>query len=603
MSLILFVCVQFLQPAISAPVPAPDQQKEYVSWNRGPQTRGTFSLLSSCLITLSLSVWTAVHLNITVERLPHEKLSFFRRLNSQPAIRRLKWMLMGLLAPELVVYTAWQQWSSAREMTRKMQQLLKKQAEEDGNTTTGYEWTMVHSFYAGMGGFVIDISGSSFSRISTSKPELKSYIPGDCCQFTLTAQGVLFLVSDGYRLPFISKKSILDRSKADGIAKTLVCLQAGYMIVQCATRVASKLPISLLEVNTLGHVLCALVMYSFWLNKPQDIHTPTHISDETIRPTCADMYMGSSMSRSSRGYLREFYGLEWRTTPHSEEIVRESNGSNLPPGQLVLLPPLEAPAGTVITVRENETLKDTALGPILSIKHRITKEEQKEVGYQYASRVQDLPYAYRPAAVHLDECGITRWQLAASFIRVDPPKFNRRDLLATTYGDPQFQHFVREVPNWPKHAGYLSESIYTSWAAIALAAGLYGGLHVSARNSHFPSFIEKVMWCASSILIAGSGAITLIYILIDRLPTHGGESFLFQLWGELHTITRENSWERIFDILDDIHDFISLYGVCILGLAYIFARMFIVVEAFISLRDLPIGVYQTPNWTQSIPHL
>lgn len=123
---LLFIGVQFLQPAISAPVPAPEQQKEFVSWNREPQTRGTFSLLSSCLITLSLSVWTAVHLNVTVEQLPHEKLSFFRRLNSRPAVRRLKWMLMGLLAPELVVYTAWQQWSSAREMTRKMRELLKK---------------------------------------------------------------------------------------------------------------------------------------------------------------------------------------------------------------------------------------------------------------------------------------------------------------------------------------------------------------------------------------------------------------------------------------------------------------------------------------------
>ncbi|CZR52585.1 uncharacterized protein PAC_02462 [Phialocephala subalpina] len=109
----------------------------------------------------------------------------------------------------------------------------KTSKEEDGKARAEYEWTMVHSFYAGIGGFVIDISGSPFSRIS-SKPELKPYIPGDCCQLTLTAQGALFLAASGY-LPSFSKKAILDRSKADGIAKTLVCLQAGYMIVQCAT--------------------------------------------------------------------------------------------------------------------------------------------------------------------------------------------------------------------------------------------------------------------------------------------------------------------------------------------------------------------------------
>jgi hypothetical protein len=38
-------------------------------------------------------------------------------------------------------------------------------------------------------------------------------------------------------------------------------------------------------------------------------------------------------------------------------------------------------------------------------------------------------------------------------------------------------------------------------------------------------------------------------------------------------------------------------------LAYIPARIFLVVEAFISLRDMPVEVYQTPNWTQLIPHL
>jgi hypothetical protein len=38
-------------------------------------------------------------------------------------------------------------------------------------------------------------------------------------------------------------------------------------------------------------------------------------------------------------------------------------------------------------------------------------------------------------------------------------------------------------------------------------------------------------------------------------------------------------------------------------LAYTPARMFLVVEAFISLRALPIKIYQTPDWTQLIPHL
>ena len=38
-------------------------------------------------------------------------------------------------------------------------------------------------------------------------------------------------------------------------------------------------------------------------------------------------------------------------------------------------------------------------------------------------------------------------------------------------------------------------------------------------------------------------------------------------------------------------------------LSYVPARIFLVVEAFASFRDLPDAVYQTPHWTDWIPHL
>ena len=38
-------------------------------------------------------------------------------------------------------------------------------------------------------------------------------------------------------------------------------------------------------------------------------------------------------------------------------------------------------------------------------------------------------------------------------------------------------------------------------------------------------------------------------------------------------------------------------------LFYVFGRCFIVIEAFISLRSLPEQAFQTPSWTQWIPHL
>ena len=125
----------------------------------------------------------------------------------------------------------------------------------------------------------------------------QEYIPNSP-RLTLTAEGVLFLAKHGVEIPWIAKEPIQDRSKADGLAKLLVCLQAGYMIIQCLGRLLAKLPISHLEINTLGHVVCVLAMYLFWLNKPQDIHEATEISISNKVQFCAFAWMCSRLSKS-----------------------------------------------------------------------------------------------------------------------------------------------------------------------------------------------------------------------------------------------------------------------------------------------------------------
>ena len=69
---------------------------DIVRWEPSPQTRGTWDLLTACLLTLVLCLWTAVHLNVPE---PHH---FWR-----PKFRKVGWMLLALLAPELMVYVAW----------------------------------------------------------------------------------------------------------------------------------------------------------------------------------------------------------------------------------------------------------------------------------------------------------------------------------------------------------------------------------------------------------------------------------------------------------------------------------------------------------------
>jgi hypothetical protein len=76
---------------------------------------------------------------------------------------------------------------------------------------------------------------------------------------------------------------ITDKSKADPIDKSLVCVQAGWLIVQRIARLAAGLPIILLELATLAHCLCALVMYALWWHKPLDITEPVLLDHPNIR--------------------------------------------------------------------------------------------------------------------------------------------------------------------------------------------------------------------------------------------------------------------------------------------------------------------------------
>lgn len=64
-----------------------------VKWQPEPTFRGTYSTLSSCLLTMGLCVWTAVHLNIP----EHGHKGFVN-----PQLRRkFMWLFIGLFAPEV----------------------------------------------------------------------------------------------------------------------------------------------------------------------------------------------------------------------------------------------------------------------------------------------------------------------------------------------------------------------------------------------------------------------------------------------------------------------------------------------------------------------
>jgi hypothetical protein len=207
-------------------------QPQVVGFVQDPNGRGTFGLIISCVLTLILCVWSALHLNIPT---PHEP--FFRAI-----WRSICWILAGIYAPELVVFTAWRQWSSAKLLSG-----IVEQSRPKDSLSGRFKWTRTHSFFACAGGFAFEIPNTTPRRTPL-------FLPRSCPKrLTLTARGVAVLAKCGH-LPDVREEDIEDKSKASTLAKSLVVAQALWMLLQVLSRLIAQLPVTLLEVNTVAHV-------------------------------------------------------------------------------------------------------------------------------------------------------------------------------------------------------------------------------------------------------------------------------------------------------------------------------------------------------------
>ena len=75
-------------------------------------------------------------------------------------------------------------------------------------------------------------------------------------------------------MPVIAEEEIEDRGKGDVLSKGIAILQLAWFIVQIAARYAQKLPVSLLEIDTLAVASLTCIAYGLWWKKPKDVGRP-----------------------------------------------------------------------------------------------------------------------------------------------------------------------------------------------------------------------------------------------------------------------------------------------------------------------------------------
>lgn len=145
---------------------------------------------------------------------------------------------------------------------------------------------------------------------------------------------------------------------------------------------------------------------------------------------------------------------------------------------------------------------------------------------------------------------------------------------------------VDQPRNWPGDELLKGVAGLFMGTTLWVVSMVFGAVHVAGWYASFPTDIEAWLWRLSGLFIVFSGLVwTVIHILAHM---SGG---LWCYWydllsGKVHWIT-----------------YVILLPICtVCGILYLAARIYIVVEAFTSLRSLPVGAFVMPSWLIAVPH-
>jgi len=433
---------------------------------------------------------------------------------------------------------------------------------------------------------------------------------GECIdgqqRLNLTAEGIRLMSFMG-RLPDVPENEIADKSKADGLAKFLVVLQAGWMTIQTIARVQQDLPVTLLEINTMGHVVCAFALYALWWSKPLDIKDPTLVRrEEWMDKFVATMWMCSPICwQHPTDFISEIRCMDYTPpsqrgnmpiTPTVANIEERPYKTHFSIGSIGALDPKKF-IGPLAEFKIDEDAHDMSY---VIHPHSIRVASEHEVFLRLQESHHGLRHsqfycrrALKDCDKHdpLPESAIERWRLAN--LLVD-------DLYAECEKRPAYRDFfftksslgifvgelvyiADHVPNFPGLSYLGSVNVHRDLlkSVVAFAGSAYGGLHLSAWNDYFPTQAERWLWIACSLATGATGVLLALFFLATQ------KIKAFENLEHFIRNTKTVKW-----IL-----------VSVVTPMFILARVFIVVEAFISLRKAPEAIYKTPEWSNYMPHL
>lgn len=252
---VFYLCIVyslFATPAYAAPTTttqsaAATATARSPSFMMEPSGRGTVGLLTACVVTFSLCVWTAIHPNIIPNPTGWRQVRY-----------KMFWTAVCVGLPEAIVLCAYGQWLEAKAIRKVWISTHGKE----------HDIGIAGGFFVVMGGIVVGELGEN-GRYDT----------------TLTCDGFKKYVRE-HRITakHFQQRAASDRGRAGVLVKVLVFGQAGWFVVGCFARVFKHLPATLLEIHVVIQVLYVFAAYGFWFYKPLDVNEPIHIVLDPPKP-------------------------------------------------------------------------------------------------------------------------------------------------------------------------------------------------------------------------------------------------------------------------------------------------------------------------------
>ncbi|KAK7440612.1 hypothetical protein VKT23_016960 [Stygiomarasmius scandens] len=461
-------------------------------------------------------------------------------------LRRLGITIVALLAPELVVIWALRQWLVSRRLAKEYADL---------------GWKQVHGFFAIMGGFMLYDKNTPQNVILTH--ELSSF--RERFELRVTAQ------------------EIWDRSKGDLLSKGLVVLQTSWFIFQCIVRAHHGLAITQLETVTLAFAAINFVIYGLWWNKPLGVECPVPVCREYEKEGgrlgddgafCLSGIL-AAITNSFTGFSRYFKEIStWRMVNRYlgfeliERVVRGRDDNRVYAQHGVHHPMFR--------------------GDINSCFSYISEPSNSS---PTARTCPNLPAIDLPTTPPLSRASTASPNPVLPLYNAEPK------ISAPVPVQIKFTKVPTFYSGWHsgQSRGSLSffERFINSPALFGVPiATVFGAIHCIAWSSLFPTNTEQRLWHAASIIL----------IVAPLFPLNLVGFFRFIDWYHTSSSTAKRLKSRTTAVVNESIFLLSSFN-RVVTLLYILARLFIMVEAFASLRTLPDSAYRTVELISFLPHI